>query len=192
MSTGVRVPLHDADWIAEGLVESLRPGCERVEVAGSIRRGAASVGDLEIVAIPKFVTERGPGLLFSEDVERSLLDVELEALLREGTLRPAELPRMGDRYKAFLHRSGLQLDLFVVLPPATWGVILAIRTGPRAYSQRLVTEARRRGFHVADGMLHRGILGCSRFTTCEQIPTPEESDLFEALGLPVVEPGLRR
>lgn len=47
--------------IAEGLVCEFGPYCERVEIAGSIRRGKAEVGDIEIVAVPRFTamyTER--------------------------------------------------------------------------------------------------------------------------------------
>jgi DNA polymerase/3'-5' exonuclease PolX len=88
-----------------------------------------------------------------------------------------------DRYTKLRHRaSGLQVDLFTVRPPAQWGVIHTIRTGPAAYSQWLVTEARRRGFHVREGALHRGSLGCGS-VPCEVIETPEERDLFEALGM---------
>ena len=39
--------------IAESLVEKLRPACERIEIAGSLRREKAMVGDIEIVAVPR-------------------------------------------------------------------------------------------------------------------------------------------
>jgi len=193
VSTGVRVPHHEAERLAEGIVETLRPGCERVEVAGSIRRGTPTVGDIEIVAIPKITTGPDPSVLFGDPIETNLLDAILEGELRDGYLVPSEHPRDGERYKAFTHATtGLGLDLFLVRPPAQWGVIFTIRTGPAKFSQWLVTEARRRGFHVIDGALHRGSLGCSRFSTCDVLETPEESDLFEALGMAYLVPAARR
>ena len=73
------------------------------------------------------------------------------------------------------------------LTPETFGLIYLIRTGPADYSQRFVTDLRRRGLHVADGELHRGGLGCGSYT-CEVVPTPEEQDVYAAAGWPFVRP----
>ena len=73
-------------------------------------------------------------------------------------------------------------------------MILLIRTGPADYSQWLVTEARRRGFHVAHGRLFYGS-GHPDSKTCDctaAIPTPNEESVYAALGLPWVEPSERR
>jgi len=45
--------LSYAQGIAEGLVEQLAPHCDKISIAGSIRRQRAFVKDIEIVAIPK-------------------------------------------------------------------------------------------------------------------------------------------
>lgn len=45
--------LDYAKQIAEALIEELRPYCERISIAGSIRRGKQEVKDIEIVAVPK-------------------------------------------------------------------------------------------------------------------------------------------
>jgi hypothetical protein len=45
-----------------------------------------------------------------------------------------------------------------------------------------VTEARDRGHHVAEGELHAGGAGCG-FVPCATVPTPEEADVYRALGL---------
>jgi DNA polymerase (family 10) len=46
-------PLAQADRIAAKIVEALSPFCERIEVAGSIRRRRAMVGDVDVVALPR-------------------------------------------------------------------------------------------------------------------------------------------
>jgi DNA polymerase/3'-5' exonuclease PolX len=179
VSAGVRVGYREALVVAERVIAALRPGCERIEIAGSLRREARDVGDIEIVAQPK--THKEPsGLFFETDAEVSDLDPLVDRLVASG-----EYERLlgKDRYTKLRHRtSGLQVDLFTVRPPAQWGVIHTIRTGPATYSQWLVTEARRRGFHVREGALHRGGLGCGS-APCEVIDTPEEHDLFAALGM---------
>ena len=48
-----KYPHAEAQAIAQEVVEQLRPHCERIVVAGSIRRKKSEVGDIEIVAIPK-------------------------------------------------------------------------------------------------------------------------------------------
>jgi DNA polymerase/3'-5' exonuclease PolX len=187
MSDGIRVPLAEARAVADELVTILGLGCERIEVAGSVRRGAPDVGDIELVAVP--LIESVP-LGFFDTAEVSTLDLLLYTLVIQGTLAAPAV--RGERYTKLHHAaSGLQVDLFIVRPPASWGVIFLIRTGPAAYSQALVTEARRRHFHVAGGALHRGGLGCGA-EPCEAIPTPEEKDVYRALGLPFVAPADRR
>ena len=42
--------LEDARFLAEKVCAVLRPFCERVVVAGSVRRGRAEVNDVDIVA----------------------------------------------------------------------------------------------------------------------------------------------
>jgi DNA polymerase/3'-5' exonuclease PolX len=49
--------LHTAQPIADRVRDLLAPHCDRIEIAGSIRRQKADVGDIEIVAIPKTVTD---------------------------------------------------------------------------------------------------------------------------------------
>ena len=58
--------LDEATAIAERVVEILRPHCDRIEVAGSVRRGKPEVGDIEVVCIPR-TTVSG---LFGDIVER--------------------------------------------------------------------------------------------------------------------------
>lgn len=190
MSTGTRYSLAEAQRIAGQIVGQLDPSCERLVVAGSIRRRRPDVGDIELVAIPRFIEE--PSGLF-ETQQVSLLD---RALAREEREQVLERISGGDRYIKLRHvRSGLQVDLFVVLSPAQWGAILTIRTGPADYSQRLVTLARRQGNHEAGGALRLGLRDHStpaeKVCTCPVIPTPEERDFFAALGLAYVEPEAR-
>lgn len=188
MSTGVRVPLDQARRVAVELATILALGCERIRIAGSIRRRRPDVGDIELVAVPRFA-ELADGLF--ETRRQSELDILVDTLLLQGTLatHPTD-PKRGERYAKLVHRaSGLQVDLFTARPE-TFGLILLIRTGPAAFSQELVTEARRRGLHVANGELHRGSLGCGS-RRCEVIPTPQEADVFAAMGMAYILPAER-
>jgi DNA polymerase/3'-5' exonuclease PolX len=185
----MRFPAHLARAVADELVAELRPACSRIEVAGSLRRGLASVKDIEIVAEPTLART----LFDLPDVHqrRTQLDELLERLLRECRLSQrlfrrgaADLPRWGDRYKAAIAEpSGIPIDLFLVRPPASWGAILAIRTGPEELSRRLVTVCRERGLRLVDGRLvdERG----------DRVDTPTERDFFAACGVAWLEPDER-
>jgi DNA polymerase/3'-5' exonuclease PolX len=202
VSTATRVPLAKAAAIADELVTVLELGCERIEVAGSIRRLRPDVGDIELVAIPRTRIDRHRDGLFEEIlVEVNELQVVVDALLLDGTLAPHPTdPKRGARYAKLLHReSGLQLDLFMV-ERDRFGLIYLIRTGPAAYSQRFVTDLHVIGWHVAGGRLHRGggitdrdgwhaPFGCP--DRCEVVPTPEEQDVYDAIGHPWIEPTVR-
>ena len=142
-TTGTRLPLAEAQPLAADLVADLAPYCARIEIAGSIRRQAPTVGDLELVAIPQLVAQQD---LFGElsGEHTDLLEDRLGRMLEAGELAPryteSEQQRLGPRYKALLYR-GAAVDLFIVREPAQYGVILAIRTGPADYSHNLVTPA---------------------------------------------------
>lgn len=194
MSGGQPIPLAAAEAVAVALLDLLEPACERIEIAGSIRRRKPVVGDLELVAIPRLRPEPAGDLWGTEVRERDLLAERVAALLAGGelsaravTIRRADGSteqgrRMGRAYLALVYR-GLPVDLFIVHPPAEWGVIFALRTGPGDWNIRLVSEVRRHGRRVAGGR----ILSAAGPITC-----PEEADFFRAIGQPWLDPSERR
>lgn len=184
-ATKDRRPLAEMRASAELLVSLWRASCQRIEIAGSIRRGKPDVGEIEIVAIQR----------------RYELTARLDAWLAAGTCEVRVNKRgnrlaWGDKYRA-LTWQGIPVDLFLTTPDQ-WGLILLIRTGPGSVelgferwpggaNQYLVTQCDRGGalpddLRVADGRLWRGD---------RVIPTPEENDFFQVVGLPYVEPDKR-
>jgi DNA polymerase/3'-5' exonuclease PolX len=191
-----RVPLALAEAIAEEVRALLAPACERLEVAGSIRRKRPDVGDVELVAVPK----TAPALLdlFGTAVgERDLLHERCERLLEAGTLAHRlggdGKRAFGPRFKRLLYRGPagtLPLDLFSVRAPAQWGAIFAIRTGPAGFTNRLVaSRVRFPGWGLLPAGLreHEGAL----WDGGRLLETPEEDDFFAALGLEWLPPEQR-
>lgn len=181
MSTGVRAQLHHAEPAALELRAMLSGGCARIEVGGSIRRRLTEVHDIELVAVP-IVTLESDGFFGTREVDQ--LQVALDAAIRDGVLEPHPLdPKRGPRYSKLQHAAtGLQVDVFSARPE-TFGLIYLIRTGPAGFSRRLMTDARRAGYHVAGGELHTGAGDCYRPEYCETVPTPEEADVARYLRL---------
>jgi DNA polymerase/3'-5' exonuclease PolX len=188
--------LDQALQLAIELRLSLEPGCQRIEIAGSVRRGKPEVKDIEIVAIP-IIEVREARNLFNEEVGEhrvNLLEVALADLV-DGPVwgLDPKLRRNGDRYKRLWNMpEAIAVDLFITTP-AGWGGAMAIRTGPADFSQGLVTLALRQRKHVADGYLVHGHMkaeaGCPKRSSCPLIiPTLTEEAFFQALGLPWCEP----
>lgn len=170
--------LFEAQRIAEEVMRKLRPYCERIEIAGSVRRRKAEVKDIEIVAAPLISYEND---LLGDPVPFNPLEAyPWSSLGRCG--------KCGPKYKQIALNEGINLDLFIVLPPAQWGVIYTIRTGPAEFSHWCVTQRKKGGglpsdCVVKDGGVHRGGV---------LVPMSEELDFLDFLGLGWVNPSERK
>jgi DNA polymerase/3'-5' exonuclease PolX len=193
---GGRRPLAAAEAIAAELVGMLRECCARIDVAGSVRRRAAEVGDVELLAEP-LVLVQSVGL-FDEPSPTDQLAARCELLRVRGDiareLDGRRRPAWGPRHKRFAYR-GLGVDLFVVKAPAEYGVLLALRTGPALFSRRLVTVRQAGGFLPSWFVVHDGALWY-RGRDDDQHPerrisTPTEQAFFAALGLRWLPPSER-
>lgn len=181
------LPYTTAKALADDLVKQLAPFCERIEIAGSIRRQKEVIGDIELVAIPRTETMMGQLDLFggqTSGMTVSRLDGALDQLVRQGAitntvpfvLKKTAMPAWGEKYKKywFYHdHEWVQVDLFIATPEQ-WGAILCIRTGPREFSQALVAYIRTETpYEQGEGYLKRKDTGAI-------VATPEEEDYFEA------------
>lgn len=168
-----RVAYEEALALAEQVKATLGPGCARIEIAGSVRRKKAEIGDLELVAIPKI--EATADLFGGMTGSRSLLDEVISAHYR--------VIYGGKKFKQ-LDVGLMTCDLFIQPDPRTWGMNLMIRTGCAEFSRWMVTPRQKGGalpsyMYAADGLLFDGV---------NMVPTPEEADVFAAMGLRWIEP----
>ena len=173
-----KIPLDEARSIADEVIEILEPHCKRIEIAGSIRRQCETVGDIEIVIEPiKLMRD----LFGNLDGESNLNYIDFTKLLIANKIKA------GSRMKQFyLIEHDIILDLFIVLPPAQWGVIFTIRTGSENFSHQLVKIKKYGGLLPSNMQIANG---CLRWReTKDVINTPEEIDLFNAIGLTWIDP----
>jgi DNA polymerase/3'-5' exonuclease PolX len=170
---------------ALGLMAALAGACERVELAGSVRRGKAEVKDLELITLPR----PGRDMFEAPCWEVTMLDEALARLVREDVLAMAD--KAGPRYKTFWLRlpdaPRIKLDLFICLPPAQFGVLHLIRTGPVEFSHQFVTLRKYGGLLPSNLRVRDGAI----WEDGRMIETPTEAEVFEVLGLPFIEPGYR-
>lgn len=185
--TGTAMSYQEAQAVADAFMEHLTPFCSQVEISGSLRRHEQSVGDIEIICQPR----RAPIIdLFGDVVEyTSCVEDVMDRLLIAGTVTKRAdkrgRPAWGNRYKRLWFQHA-PIDLFCVLPPAQYGLLLMIRTGPAEFSHKMVTERYRGGFlpngyRVVDGQfedMEKQIL----------YTVPDERELFRLYDLPYLEP----
>jgi DNA polymerase/3'-5' exonuclease PolX len=158
--------LDKALEIAEKTKELLAPYCERIEIAGSIRRKKPEVKDIELVAIPKTYNV-------------GLFESGIATVINQWKKVKGELPC---KYTQRLLPDGITLDLFFA-NKENWGLIYALRTGSAEYSHKvLATGWVKLGYNSEGGQL--SING-------KEINIPEEKDLFKLIGIPYIEPELR-
>ena len=175
---------EDAKPIVEKWLEALSPSCERIEAAGSYRRGKPEVKDIDLVCVPKIQTE--PDLFGGPGTQINLLEVAISKLFwdRFYTARLKD----GPRQKQLLTTEGMHLELWIVLPPAEFGVIYLIRTGPADFGHWCVTTRNKGGALPSFYQFREGAI----WKRQEKIRTPEEKDVFHLLGLGYLEPEERR
>ena len=181
--------------IAQSLARRIANTCERVSIAGSLRRGCEMVGDIELLALKPKTRSVEQANIFG-----GVATVASTNLLSEciDDLEGWELGRKnGDRFKQLVHASGITCDLWIVHDRRSWGWQKVLRTGPEEFGMELVKVAHKRNKHFADGYLHGhprknlGWLGHAQYVRCDLgdacgriIATPDEQSVFDALEIP--------
>ena len=156
-----RQPTAVAMGVAEEICTQLErlDEAEQVAYAGSLRRMAETVGDVDIL-----VATRAPDRI-SEAFRTSPLVTDVIAA--------------GETKSSVIAARGLQADLRVV-DPDDWGAALVYFTGSKAHNIRLRERAVRRGLTLNEYGLHRrtedGEVG-------NRVAGATEADVYAALGL---------
>jgi DNA polymerase/3'-5' exonuclease PolX len=162
--------LREASHIASDALHLIKPYCRHKAVAGSVRRKKpAGIKNIEILAIPLPAHD----LFGEEDWKNHLVRQFLD------TRSDLRVSMNSDKEAEFRLR-GAKVELYLVTPPAQWGMQLALRTGPDTYSRWLVTKRRHGGAMPSHLRNRRGAL----WNGAELIETLDEIDYFNALGIP--------
>ncbi len=162
---GQRMVLDRALAVGEPLIAALRehPAAERVELAGSARRMADSVKDLDVIA-----TAHDPLALARAAAALDLIETAASPAAAGLRLRT---------------HTGMRVDLRIVAPDQ-FGNLLQHLTGSKEHNMALRDLAVRRGLHVSE----YGVLDDS---TGETHHCATEEEVYALLGMDYIEPELR-
>lgn len=158
--------LHHAMIIAEQVVEQLRPACQGIRVAGSIRREQSLVKDIDIVCIPAMRSAKVRSPLFCNRVFK--LGRIVQGKIGDGKHVRIELPQ------------GIMLELFMATPQNV-GMIYLIRTGNAAFSRYILTQFNKKGYTSKGGIP-------THEKTGEQLFFSNEKAVFHFLGKEWIHP----
>lgn len=194
MSDKPKYPRAEAVAVAKALCDVLKPLCERLIVAGSLRRRRAEVGDVEILYVPKLRTVEVPAEDMFEAPRTALVDevdAQLDWFLENGVIRQRlninGSVAWGEKNKLAVHvASEMPVDFFMATE-ANWFNYLVCRTGGQESNVRIASAAKARGWQwnpYGEGF--------TRLTGGVNYAVRSERDVFEFVGLPYQEPWERR
>lgn len=168
--------LDRAEALATRVKARLAPHCERIEIAGSIRRRREWVNDIDLVILPR----AGERETIQAQI-RSGCGVEVEGP-QNCIYRMPPKPNSGGY-------EWIQLDIFFARPaqqdllgstPGNFGTLLVCRTGSKEHNIWLVEHAKRQG------LLWKPYAGVFDGDRC--LASEEEADIFATLDLPFIPP----
>lgn len=156
--------------LADSLVDRLRnhmlacTAVERLEFAGSYRRGKETVGDLDM-------------LIVSGDAK-----VVMDQFSSFGAIQ--EVLQRGDTKMSVRVTDSFQVDLRVV-PAESWGAALQYFTGSKEHNVRVRSLAKSKGMKINE----YGVFDVQ--DESKKLAGADENDIYRLIGLPWVPPELR-
>jgi len=165
-TTGDRMHLDEAFELAESVMQHLKaaPGVRQVCFGGSLRRGCETVGDIDILAT---------GTKPERAIAHFLAHPWIRQQLGAGRTKASARFEIRGRER--------QVDLRVV-PDRSYGAALQYFTGSKDHNVALRALARKDGLKLSE----YGVFRSSR-----RVAGRTEPEVYEALGLPYIEPELR-
>jgi DNA polymerase (family 10) len=168
--------LARAALIATKICTGIQPMCERVEIAGSIRRARPEVNDIDLVILAHQTQLAAIHARFRKSCTP----------VTTGLLNCIYRLRLPDQVE-------VQIDLFFARPPlkellqtvpGNFGSLLLCRTGSKEHNIHLVEHAKRRGLQWKP---YEGVFDGDGYCLASET----EESIFDALNLPFIPPERR-
>jgi DNA polymerase (family X) len=181
-SSGGRLHLGLAYPIAQSIVEQMEavPGTQRVQYAGSLRRGEETIGDIDILIVTEKPDEAREAFTTMSAVTRVLANGDTKSSVRY------ELSSANERFKDLSTPAEIQIDLRIV-PDESWGAALAYFTGSKDHNVAMRKLAQKQGMTLNEYGLFR-----NNDDRGDPIACHTEEAIYLALGVAYVPPTLRQ
>lgn len=191
--------LQTAQNIAISYCYKIQPYCDKLHIAGSVRRLKPDVHDIEIVCLPKVEVSKD---LFGGDAAVIRSKEFIETVNKFGKIIKGNAT---GRYMQIELPEGINLDLFIPAHEDFYR-IYAVRTGSADYAFKVIANGwKNKGWCGVNGLGLRKISDCvetkttdgkSKWTcvnkNAEKPPVwATEADFFRWIGVPMVHPSKR-
>lgn len=148
--------------VANQVLKDLKPYSEKIEVAGSIRRGKTDPKDVDILLVPK--------------------DVKAIEKIKKYGVKKDQVRLKGNKIISFVKHK-IQVDVYIT-EPKSWGAMVMFLTGPSGYNIGLRIIAKKKGkllnqYGLFDRKTKRFLAGKT------------EASIYKALGKTWKAPALR-
>jgi len=165
-----RFKVSDALAYAEAIVRTL--GAMKVvsqtDIAGSLRRMKETIGDIDILVIPRSSPEKS-----SHEI--------MDAFTSMGTV--SDILARGETKSSVILGSGIQVDLRI-LPKSDYGAAMHYFTGSQDHNIVMRDRAKRMGLKISE-------YGVFDVKSDNRRGGEREEDIFKLVGLPFIPPELR-
>ena len=177
--------LEPARHFAELIKGILAPFCEKIEIAGSIRRARPNVNDIDFVLLPKY----GQTLALRERCKQRC------RVVKDGEQNYIVAMPISAAQRETLGMDGweVQIDIFIAHPgkrdllqcvPSNFGSLLVCRTGSTAHNIWLVERAKK---NYMTWNPYAGVIDPEGYV----IAGETEAEVFAACGVDYIEPERR-
>ncbi len=166
----MNLTLETADKFAAKLLEILGPYCDKIAVAGSVRRRVSVVGDIDLVVLTRD-----------------------QAAVKARCKQTCTVKTDGNENFICMTKNGIQIDLFFAQyatgelfthVPGTWGTVLLCRTGSKDHNIYLCQHAKTLGLAWVPNV---GV----RDADYNILAAETEEEIFKALKLSFIPPEKR-
>lgn len=158
----------EVEPLAFKILTEIEPFCEKVQIAGSIRRRKPTINDIDIVVQPN---------------SDSWLKIIKTIRYDYDAITEKQGDKLATFYVPFASKQGLghiQVDLYRATR-STWGILLLVRTGSAEHNVHLCNLALTKGLRLK---YSQGLVDSKG----NVIAGKTEEEIFAALGLGYVEP----
>jgi len=185
-SAAGRIGIAEARPIAEGLLGRLREmkAVKRAEIAGSLRRGRETIGDVDLVCALQAGDAAG------EAVTKAFVGFpEVQRVLGQGPTKASVVTVGGGQ-------GGLQVDLRIV-PADCFGAAWLYFTGSKDHNVKIRGMALEKGLTLNEWGLYKlaeydkAAKKTGEAPAVKPVASKTETEIYAKLGLPFIEPEIR-
>lgn len=168
----------EALYLLQPVMRELQSHCQKIELAGQIRRGVNDIDTATIICIPQMVKVPHQANLFGSSAEKvevrdpKFCEVVDNMVSIKGTSMQQQFTRMVSNLPV----------AFIVVNQNNWGLMLYLLTGSFSYTQSMLKRLETYGYRLKEHQL---------YYNGKQMAVPDEQTVYKFAHMPYSPPEMR-